>query len=232
MVVSAVRVDDLALAVAAGRWDAAALQAFDALLVASVARAVARIDRSAAFADLVAQELRTHLLVGERPRIADYRGSGPLSGWLRSAAARIALNLRRGCAQGAHDDLSSNVRAVVVEPELDVLRSRHRADFEAALRKALERLPPRLRSALCLTLRDGMSIEKLAALHAVSRTTAKRMLAEARAFLLAETSRELRARLGLTESEFTSVARALHTDVDVSVVRLLEETAAAAGGRI
>lgn len=203
------------------------------LLVASVKRAVARIDRSPAFADLVAQELRTHLLVGERPRIADYRGAGPLASWLRTAAARVALNLRRGRGQGVHDDLSSNLRAVVSEPELDVLRARHRADFEAALRRALGQLPPRLRSALCLTLRDGIGLEKLAALHAVSRTTAKRMLAEARAFLLAETGRELRARLGLTASEFVSVARALHEDVDVSVVRLLEEIegAGASAGR-
>src|ERR1700722_13903507 len=92
------RAEDLALASAAGRGDTEALQALDALLVASVRRAVARIDRSPAFADLVAQELRTRLFVGPRPRIADYAAGGPLSSWLRSAAARIALNLRRGRA--------------------------------------------------------------------------------------------------------------------------------------
>jgi RNA polymerase sigma-70 factor (ECF subfamily) len=68
-----------------------------------------------------------------------------------------------------------------------------------------------------------MSGEKIASLYRVSRATAKRMVARAREMLLAETKRKLRAQLGLTSSEFRSVARVVCEDIDVSVVRLLEE---------
>jgi RNA polymerase sigma-70 factor (ECF subfamily) len=216
---------DLAIAFAARRGDEAALRALDAVLVSSVARAVAHIDSSQAFADLVAQELRTHLLVGERPRIEDYAGRGPLRAWLRTAAARVALNLRRGSAERGRRMLSSGLRTPADDPEIVLLRTRHRGDFEDALRAALARLPRRERAALCLNVRDGMSSDKLATLYGVSRATAKRLLANARTLLFAETRRELQERLGLTPSEFKSVARVLHGEIEVSVARLLQETA-------
>jgi len=219
------RAVDLAIAFAAARHDAGALKALDERLVGSVRRAVARIDASPPFADLVAQELRTHLLVGDRPRIAEYAGRGPLAGWLRTAAARIALNLRRGAANRHHDALSSQIRAVASEPEVAVLRTRYRGDFEASLRAALAGLPSRERAVLCLNVRDGLSVEKIAAVYRVGRSTAHRMLANARKLLLAETKRELRTRIDLDTSEFHSVARAVCEDLDVSVVRLLQSDA-------
>ena len=41
---------------------------------------------------------------GERKKIGDYAGSAPLSAWVRVAAIRVALNLRRGLAAAPHDD--------------------------------------------------------------------------------------------------------------------------------
>lgn len=216
------RAADLAIAFAACRSDPAALEALDALLVAAVARAVARIDASRPFAELVAQELRTHLLVGDRPRLAEYGGRGPLSAWLRTAAARVALNLRRGAANRAHDEISSKIRDAVTEPEMALVRDRYRDVFEASLRAALTALPSRERAVLSLAVRDGLTSEKIAVLYKVSRATAKRMLVRARALLLEETKRELRGRIKLTSSEFQSVARAVCDDLDVSVVRLLQ----------
>lgn len=213
---------DLAIAFAAHRGDVAALAALDALLVASVAKAVARIDPSPAFRALVAQELRTHLLVGERPRIQEYAGRGTLSGWLRTAAGRIALNLRRGAAERVHESLTSRIGAMVVEPEAAVLRARYREHFEASLRAALSALPDRERALLLLTVRDGVTSAQIATLYKVSLATAKRMLARARARLLEDTKGELRKRLSLTSSEFDSVARAVCDDLDVSVARLLD----------
>jgi RNA polymerase sigma-70 factor (ECF subfamily) len=219
------RAVELAIAFAAARGDAGALKALDELLLGSVGRAVARIDPSPAFADLVAQELRMHLLVGDRPRIAEYAGRGPIAGWLRTAASRIALNLRRGAAERGHDGLSSKMQAVASEPEVALLRARYRGDFEASLRAALAGLPSRERALLSLSVRDGLNSEKIAGLYGVSRATAKRMLVRARGLLLTETKRELRGRLELTSSEFHSVARAVCDDMDISVVRLLQSEA-------
>jgi hypothetical protein len=42
-------------------------------------------------ADELRQTLRVRLLAGPSPKIASYKGSGPLSGWVRVVATRIAL---------------------------------------------------------------------------------------------------------------------------------------------
>jgi RNA polymerase sigma-70 factor (ECF subfamily) len=224
------RAGDLAIAFASTKRDPIALKALDAVVTSATARAVARIDSSPAFVDLVAQEVRTRFLVGERPRIAEYTGQASLATWLRTAAVRVALNLKRGMPQQPHDALSSTIGATVVEPELAVLRESYRDDFEAALRTALTRLPARERAALCLNVRDGMSSEKIAVFYRVSRATAKRLLAKARETLAVETRRELQARVRLTASEVESVARAMVDEVDVSVARLLADDADAPHG--
>ena len=218
------RAEDLAIAFAAGRGNEAALARLDAITVQAARRACAPIDASPELADRVAQELRTRLLVGDAPRIREYAGRGPLAAWLHIAARRTALNLRRGDDVRKQSELASKLEAVVDAPETTYLRARYRGDFEDALRAALAKIPSRERLALCLNLRDGVSGNQLATVYGVSAATAKRLLARARELLLAETQRELRERLGLTSSEFESLARALYSEVDVSIVRLLQES--------
>jgi RNA polymerase sigma-70 factor, ECF subfamily len=212
---------DLALAFAAACGIPAAQRRLDALLTASVARAVARIDSTRAFADVVAQELRGRLLLGDRPKIAQYSGRGPLAGWLRTAATRTALNLRRGHAIRNHEPLGSGLGAANNAPELEILRTRHRRDFEEAVRTALGRLSARERAILSLNVGDGMSSDRIAALYRVGRSTAKRWLVAARAVLADETKRELRARLQLSSAEYESIAAGVRSAVDVSVLRIL-----------
>jgi RNA polymerase sigma-70 factor (ECF subfamily) len=217
------RAVDLALAFAAGQGDAEAVARIDVVAVSAAKRAAAAIDSSQAFTDLVAQELRTHLYVGERPRIREYSGRGPLAGWLHICARRLALNLRRGNDARKESELSSKLEAVVDAPETAYLRARYRGDFEDALRAALAKIPARERMALCLNVRDGVSGNQLASMYGISAATAKRLLARARELLLQQTAKELRARLGITHSEFESLARALYSEVEVSIVRLLQE---------
>ena len=214
---------ELALTFACARGDASALRELEPRLTRNVARAIARIDRSAAFADTVAQALRTRLLVGPAPKIAEYAGRGSLDGWIRTAAVRTALNLRRGRANKQDQPLGSGLRAAGMGPDEELLRARYRGDFEDALRTALARLPSRERALLALHVCDGLSSDKIAALYRVGRSTVKRWLIAAREGLANETKRELRARLALTSSEFESVAAMLCSAVDVSILRLLGE---------
>jgi RNA polymerase sigma-70 factor (ECF subfamily) len=214
---------DLGLTFACARGIASAQRRLDPILTSNVARAVARIDSSEAFADRVAQELRGRLLLGDSPRIGDYAGRGSLAGWLRTAATRAALNLRRGRAEQAHDPLASGLRETGHGPEVELLRARYRADFEEALRAALRALPPRERAVLCLNVRDGMSCDRIAALYRVGRSTVKRWLAAAKEELASETKRELQRRLALSSAEYASVAAGVRSAVDVSILRLLAE---------
>lgn len=216
------RAPDLYLACACASGVAAALRAFDPILRAAVASAVARIDGSAAFRDLVAQEVRTRLLVGSPPKIAEYAGHAPLARWLKTVAARTALNLKRGKAQQVHESVRSTTWTVAAGPDAALFRARFREEFRQALAATLGRMPPRDRAILSLNVRDGMSIDKIATAYGVGRSTAARWLAAARETLEKETRAEIVTRLNLTPSQFRSVAAAVRSDIDVSLAGLLE----------
>jgi len=198
------RAGDLYLACACAAGIPRALEAFDTLLATAVARGVARIDSSHGFKDLVAQDLRTRLLVGESPKIADYAGRAPLASWLKTAAVRAALNHRR--AKGDQSEL---------------IRAKYREAFEDALRVALAELPEKERTLLSLSVGGGLGIDALAEKFGVGRSTAARWLIAARELLTRETRRVLLDRLGVTPSELDSVAGEVRGDIDVSIVRLL-----------
>jgi len=140
---------------------------------------------------------------------------------------RAALDMVRNKSDRPHDTLHSSDGPVLQEPELDYLRQRYREHFEEALRAALASAAPRDRAILRLHLGERLSIDKLAALYDVGRSTAHRWLGEARERLMESTRAELCRRLDVTPSEYESLAALVRSEVAVSVVRLLEEGAAA-----
>src|SRR5262249_33955698 len=103
-----------------------------------------------------------------------------------------------------------------VDPELDALKLRYASDFNAALRDALAALPPRDRTFLKLHYVDGVPVEHIATAYNVHRVSASRWLSAARERVLEETTRLLRERKRLTESEFESLARLVQSRLDVS----------------
>jgi RNA polymerase sigma-70 factor (ECF subfamily) len=91
--------EDLALATACARGDAAAIDAFDRLLRQVGTAAVRGLRGSDSDRDDVLQDVRAKLLVGtgERgPLIADYAGRGDLARWLKATVVRAYLNRVRG----------------------------------------------------------------------------------------------------------------------------------------
>ncbi|HEX2685998.1 MAG TPA: sigma factor-like helix-turn-helix DNA-binding protein [Kofleriaceae bacterium] len=221
-------VEDLYLAFACALGVTPALESFARTLLAGVDAHVARFDASAVFKDEVRQILATKLLVaapGEAPAIADYAGRAPLSAWVRIAAIRAALNLRRGnsgeverAAMREVDEL-----AAAGDVELDVIRRRYRPAFEAAIARALAALPVRDRTLLRLRLVEGVEVDRIATMYGVHRTTMTRWLADVRAKLFDETRRILTAELGATDVELDSLAELIRSQLHVSLVRLLRE---------
>jgi RNA polymerase sigma-70 factor (ECF subfamily) len=134
---------------------------------------------------------------------------------------RSALNLGRAKGDQRHDSLPSGLIAQD-QPELELVRAKYRPAFEDALRTALETLPARDRAILSASVGEGLSIDKLAEMYGVGRSTAARWLIAARERLTAETRRTLQERLGLTPSELDSIAAAVRDDLDVSIIRLLD----------
>ena len=90
---------DMFLAAACGAGDAVALSILESGPLREIPDFVARIDAQPDFAAEVAQTVRQKLLVAPAPgqpgKIAEYRGAGPLGGWIRVIAVRVALDLKR-----------------------------------------------------------------------------------------------------------------------------------------
>ncbi|WNG32305.1 sigma-70 family RNA polymerase sigma factor [Archangium violaceum] len=217
---------DLFLACACVQGDAAAHAALEAHFLPKVAAAVARVSPGADAASEVCQVLREKLLTpepGRPPRLADYQGQGPLAAWLRAAAVRTALNLRRSSQRQARAEEEALADATVPgdHPELELLRQRHRTDFQAALAEALAALPSRERTVLRLHLVEGLSLERIGTVYRTHKSTVSRWLARAREEVLAGTRSRLAERLRLSDGELHSLLRDVPGQLDQSLSSLL-----------
>jgi len=223
---SSCSLEDLFLARACVHGDRCALEHFDREYLSSIDRVLERFGRSAEFTDEVRQLLRERLFVAEGNgpgRIADYAGRGPLSKWVQVAALRLAVSLRRGETPGAESDEALAELLGPDNPELAIIRARHREDFLKALRDAFAALTPRDRNLLRLQRREGLTFEQIGRLHGVHRTTVSAWIEAAHQRVLDETRRLLAERLQLGRAEFESLYTFLQSQLDVSLRGLLLE---------
>jgi RNA polymerase sigma-70 factor (ECF subfamily) len=214
---------DLYLACACTAADPAALAAFDAKVLAEVGHFVARIDPSPQFADEVRQVLRHRLLVPRPdgpPRIADYSGRGALGAWVRVAAVRAAIDLRRD-VHGEGRVSSTPAVARELRPDLALLRARYQADYEEALRAALATLDARERNLLRMHIVDGLTLDRIGVIYRVHRATAARWVQSVRQKLLDAIYQRLGERLRLSPSELDSLTALVQSQLQVSLTGLL-----------
>ncbi|ATB51201.1 sigma-70 family RNA polymerase sigma factor [Corallococcus macrosporus] len=225
--VETLNLPDLYLARAAADGLPPALSAFEARYLPEVDVAVARLKLPPTGLDEVRQLLRQRMLVGsaETPaRLAAYPGTGPLSGWVRAAALWLALDWQRqrgGPAAASEDGDLSLLVSPEDDPELAYLKRTYRAEFSDCFAAALLALEPRQRNVLRLKYLDGLSIDQLAALYGVHRSTTARWVLGAQDTLLQQTRLRLTERLRLTSSQLDSVLRLISSQLDVSLSRLL-----------
>ena len=207
----------LFLALACAEGNPRAISRFDRDHISRIPAYTSRFDRSAAFADEVAQALRTHLFVaapGEPAGILDYSGRGELDGWLRVLALRAASRLRRQQprAEGELPELLGPG-----DPERDHLKLRYRGQYQAALQAALASLPLRERLLLKLHYLDGLNIDALGEMYQLHRSTVARRLAEHRRRLLELAREELKKQLLISDDEFESILRAVRSELRISL---------------
>ncbi|HEX8110063.1 MAG TPA: sigma-70 family RNA polymerase sigma factor [Kofleriaceae bacterium] len=221
--------EDLYLACACTCGIPDAVKAFDAQFLSRVPDYVSHIGGSSDFGQEIQQQLRERLLVrrGDAPpRIADYSGRGSLASWLRVAAVRVALNhrVRPNEARRVDDEAIVDELATEVSPQLDVLRARYAAVLGDALKRAVAGLRPDQRVLLRMYFVSGHSTQQIATLLRVDRSTAARRLVAARQAVFDETHRWLRTELAIDSSEFASLARTLHDQLNVSLGGLLADS--------
>jgi RNA polymerase sigma-70 factor (ECF subfamily) len=214
---------DLYLACACAAGDRIAVAAFDERFRGRFALYLSRIDAAPAFVDEVRQILRERLLVGER-KIGDYTGRGALESWLRVAAIRTALTLRRAQRNSVPADDAAHVMSPTSDPELNYIKVRYRQEFAEAFSGALAQLSTRQRNVLRLYFLDGLTLEKIGVLHKVNRSTVLRWIAASQEALLDEMRRRLRDRLQITASEFDSLMGLVQSQLDVSLQGFLRNS--------
>ena len=213
------------LAFACSTGEPRALRYFEDLFLERVPLAVAPIDASAAFADEVTQTLRTRMLVGPPPLIAEYRGKGSLTGWVLVAAMRLAIDgvreRRRWAGPAAPEYQVLEALVAPVDTEREVLRARHGAALRDAIRAAFDSISSRERAVLKFHALDGASIDTIAGVYSIHRATAARWIQTVKATLRERTLARLSTALALGGSEASSLLHSLFSEADVSLRRHL-----------
>jgi RNA polymerase sigma-70 factor (ECF subfamily) len=221
---AALHAGDLYLACACESGDGAALAAFERAFLARLPDVLSRFSRDPALVDEVRQGLRAKLLTadGGRARIADYQGRGSLAGWVRAAAARMALDLIEQQKRFVPtEDPQRGLPLATPEPELDFLKARYAGEFQRAFEAAFGALEPPARTLLRLYYLDGLGLAQIGKLEQVHESTISRRLDAAREALFAETRRQLAEILDVDTAEVESLMRLAASRIDVSLRTLL-----------
>jgi RNA polymerase sigma-70 factor (ECF subfamily) len=214
---------DLLLACACASGDRAAIGGLNERYLSKVERFLEGMRLPKALVDEVRAALSERLLV--EGTLSAYEGRGPLEGWVRIAAIRTALNLQR--SEKRWRDTARRAAAespLTLDPELEIVRGRHRSDFESALQEAMASIPARDRNLLRLRFVDRLGTSQIGAIYGVHRVTVSRWLQAAHEVVLAETQRRLRERMELSATECDSLIALLRSRIEVTLHTLLGTT--------
>jgi RNA polymerase sigma-70 factor (ECF subfamily) len=224
----AMQTDDLYLACGCAAGDAAAIAGFEQRCGDVIDLTIASSGVAAAERADLGQIVRQRLLVappgGGAPRIAGYSARGSLRSWVRVTAAREAarvLSQARSDIAAEDEDLAGLI-APGDDPEIGYFKRLYREEFKRAFHAAVDALEDRERLLLRQHVIDGVSIDRLGALHGVHRATAARWVQAARDAVVEATQRELARRLRLGRDELASMLRLIRSQLDLSLQRVLE----------
>lgn len=218
-----VAAEDLYLATALARGDAAALVLAERELVPVMRQAAGKIDADPSFMDEVIQRIRHRLFVGEpnnEPAITSYRGTGPLTRWLRVVATRIAVDLTRARDHLEGDDAIAELVAPD-DPELALIWHTCADAYKRALAHAVKSLPKRDRTLLRQRYVDDLDLDALGKIHGVHASTIMRRLRKIEDQLATTTRTALKSELALSDSQLSSMERMVVGQVPLSLTRML-----------
>jgi RNA polymerase sigma-70 factor (ECF subfamily) len=215
---------ELCLAAACAAGDPAAMAVFEAEYVARVPAYVSRLALGQDVLDDLRQRLRIRVLFDRPPRIGTYAGLGPLDGWVRLTAVRLALDLLE-----TQKSLPCPIDPVVItsglkgaEPCFDVARARYGPLFQTVLQEALEGLGDRDKALLRFHFVEQLNIEEIGRIYRIHRATAARWLLDIRRRLLAAVQHRLSLEVRITtSSEFRSLLDVVRDDLHLSISRIL-----------
>jgi len=219
---------DLLLGYACARGLPTALETFHRLYAGVIARVLGRRSATQDTANDVTQIVHERLLVaapGKTPRIADYKGAGPLRSWISTTAATTLQELRRASGRRSdkhadaalHQDLPAEL-----DPEIAYLKERYRGDIETAIGAAWTAMADGERALLRLYYHERIKIDRLGVMYQINRATAARRVAAARDALADGIREQIRDRLHLTPTQYASIIALVRSDLEVSILKHCE----------
>jgi RNA polymerase sigma-70 factor len=216
---------DLYLAGACAEGIPAAHTAFERHHLAGVPSTLAHMRLPAAVVDEICQQVREKLLLRTEapPKIAEYSGRGTLTNWVRVVVLRTAISLLRAKSEVVEESeaILAALPTPASDPELEAIKRRYQDELRQSLEDAFAALPSERRYLLRLHFVDRLSTTEIGTLLNVNQSTASRRIQGVRQEVYEETRRLLKERLGLSSQEFTSVLRAVESDLDLSISRIL-----------
>lgn len=209
-------VEDAYLLFAALQGERRALAHLDREVFPVLAPSLRRVGLSDDEQREVLQRLRVRLFTPTEkspPRAHEYSGKGPLGAWLRVVATRLGVDLQRekGARERDPEEQGASM-ADALSPETAALKHRYGAAFQKALTASVAELEPEAANLLRLVAVDGLQTAQLAKLFRLDRATVKRRVAAARKQVVEST----RSRLGLSPSEFKSLAALVQSQLHLS----------------
>ncbi|WP_245767974.1 transcriptional regulator [Stigmatella erecta] len=185
---------DLALAFSCAQGLPAACALLEQEVLLKLRVPLSRIHPSPAFVDEVLQVLRAKLLMTrvEAPsRLLGYAGTGPLLYWVSISAVRLALRMRKALGE------ESQAEVLAAPGGLGFVLEEARGHVRAALIRAVASLNDVDRVLLRLHFVEKLSLERMAALFGLHKSTLSRRLSVVQALLKKRTRRALAERLSL-----------------------------------
>lgn len=216
----AVAVEDLFLATAGAFGDPVAVRTLRARYTPDLRIALRAAGVGETEQDEVLQRVLALLFVREGakpPTLANFSGRGSLRRWLRSVCLRVAARHAREHRREVPVEDAILDHAGAADFEAEHLRVAYDAHFKAVFHGALRALSVRQRNLLRQHYVDGLTIDELAPLYGVHRSTCARWIASARAQVLDATTNALMRRLGLAPSEAHSIIRLVRSRLDLSL---------------
>ncbi|MEO6953441.1 MAG: sigma-70 family RNA polymerase sigma factor [Polyangia bacterium] len=217
-----VHAEDLYLACGVAAHDPAALAALETKHLSQVALHVVRVTIAHDVVDEVRQILRERLLLdsGRGARITDYEGRGPLGGWLRISAVRIALNVLR--ARRPEVEVRDEPD-LALDPELAYVKAHTQQLFHDTFSQVIGALEVKARTLLRLHYVEAMTMDQLARMYQTSRSSVARQIDDVRRQLLVSTERKLQEDHRLSRSEVASVIRDAQSRFESTLSGFLKE---------
>jgi RNA polymerase sigma-70 factor, ECF subfamily len=211
---------DLFLACACGRNVPGALRCFAERFLPIVTRVVRKFDPSPSFVEEVYQRLSETMFVGgasRRPKIESYTGQGPLSGFVGTAARRVALRLVSKAARFQGEEALMERFSQDNEHETALLKHQYRDTFNKALSTALRQLPRRERLILRMNLVEHVSTTRIAAIYKVSQPTVSRWIQRAARSIFATVKDLVCDELEIDTSELESLLLVVRSQIEITI---------------